>query len=466
MKKQTYLVLCVLFLLSLAACLENVSPTSVRPFSTSRLTPARPPSSPTHLIPSPTPPPSRTVTPTPLKTATLTKTPTASQTVTATVPPETRLKFECLDVLPNLQAGATSADRMSLNAIVRNDTGTFLLNMVTNQSVQIAEAGENLGEFMISPDTKNLAFASTSLASDGSIDQRYMVIVDANGQRQKVVPWEEKWFGILAWTNDNRLLLSYDDPDLKASGKQSTLFAYLVFDPFSGEQEILLPNFPEYIHDAKIPFWDGWFGAVYDPTLTRVIYPHTMQTPDGFFTFALWDLSKRSIVASLEKVYHELMSLSIAASMPVWSPDGSQVAFIGHGIDINQPEFELYRVSRDGQVEQLTHLSSISLLRGMTFSWSPDGGKIAMLMDSGVGVSHVSVLDVETKDVTDYCIPIKMGMGGEEFYPPIWSPDGQQFLVIDWAEDGHSRIILVDIDQNFAAQIAENVEPLGWMVAP
>ncbi len=63
----------------------------------------------------------------------------------------------------------------------------------------------------------------------------------------------------------------------------------------------------------------------------------------------------------------------------------------------------------------------------------------------------------------DFCIPVGVGLS-EESYPPIWSPDGRQFLVTDWLDDWQSRVILVDITQGVAVQVAENVEAVGWMV--
>ena len=184
---------------------------------------------------------------------------------------------------------------------------------------------------------------------------------------------------------------------------------------------------------------------------------------EEFFTFALWDFSNQKIVFSLESIYRDSVYFSVASPMPVWSPDNSQFAFIGH--DSSQPGFELYRVSLDGKTEQLTNLSSIALLRGMPFSWSPGGQKIVLLVDElpATGPRNVAVLDVETKDMIDFCISVGVGLS-EESYPPLWSPDERQFLVTDWFDDWQSRVILVDITQGVAVQVAENVEVVGWMV--
>jgi hypothetical protein len=71
---------------------------------------------------------------------------------------------------------------------------------------------------------------------------------------------------------------------------------------------------------------------------------------------------------------------------------------------------------------------------------------------------RVALLDTETLQVTDYCIPV----GKQQLYqPPIWSPDSTQFLVVDRHEENHRRVILVDIVQGFAAVIAEDMEPVG-----
>jgi hypothetical protein len=218
------------------------------------------------------------------------------------------------------------------------------------------------------------------------------------------------------------------------------------------------------IHNANISFWGGWFGAIYNPSLTRVIYPKMLNGSEEFFTFALWDTFNQKIMFDVEDIYRDSVYFSIASPKPVWSSDSSQFIFIGHDL-LGQPGFELYRVSLDGKTEQLTNLSSIALLRGMPFSWSPDGQKIVLLVDRlpATGPRNIAVLDVVTKDIIDFCIPVGLGLS-EESYPPIWSPDRRQFLVTDWLDDSRSRVILVDITQGFAVQIAENVEAVGWMV--
>ena len=49
---------------------------------------------------------------------------------------------------------------------------------------------------------------------------------------------------------------------------------------------------------------------------------------------------------------------------------------------------------------------------------------------------------------------------------PIWSPDGTQLIVQDLYETYHRHVLLVDLVQGFLTQIVEDMEPVGWMVAP
>jgi len=212
-----------------------------------------------------------------------------------------------------------------------------------------------------------------------------------------------------------------------------------------------------------------WQGLYYDPTVNRVIYPRLITDNTEMYTFVLWDVSKEKLVSSLENIYQNYVVFKNTTPTPIWSPDGSQFAFRGE-IEVSHElvKFELYRVSRDGEIEQLTNLTSIALIDPSRYSWSPDGSHIAVLIDAWYthGNTQLAVIDVNTHVVTNYCVPVR---GEPIFVPnfgaPIWSPDGKQLLVMD--QIGHNRrVILVDIVKNYAAQIAENYDMLGWMVAP
>jgi hypothetical protein len=59
------------------------------------------------------------------------------------------------------------------------------------------------------------------------------------------------------------------------------------------------------------------------------------------------------------------------------------------------------------------------------------------------------------------------GYGGEfdENLPaPIWSPDGKQIIVENRFSDEHNRVVLVDLSNMIAVEIAKDARPVGWMV--
>lgn len=425
------------------------------------------------LVSTNTPLPTATFTHTPTKTATPSPTNTEipSKTPTPTIPPETRLQVQCLEVLLAIPTGAISDGIVVLGSRSGNQVrgyDTYLLDMTTGQTTTISVPNETQLKHVVSLDRNLIAYSRFTSDNDGHRIKQ-LIIATADGHIQKEISWEDKWAYILRWTHDQRILLTYDDPDLRDRENWSAVYAYLVYDPFSGEQELLHPIFPGYLTNAMPPYWDGWFGAVYDPTLSRAVVPKVLSENEELYAFALWDVSAQELVSSLENIFVEPVVWSDVAPKPVWSEDGTHFAFVGHLFDDDPPEFELYQVSRDGQVEQLTHINSIARFREFPFEWSPDGRKIAILLDlhPEIDGENILVLDLETKEITDTCISASGNLSAFEPYPPlIWSPDGQKFLVKDWMDDSHSRIILVDIEQGFAAQIAEDVDLNGWMVSP
>lgn len=425
--------------------------------------------------PSGTPAPSRQTTPTPIPSSpnasgapTEMATPTVVGVATSTVgiPAEARLKSQCLEVVPRLPSEVAPSGVVILDSRVvvngRYKPEAYLLDMATGKTITI----EHGGSFIISPDRTLMAYDSVILDKQDRIIKNDLVIADASGQQLKVIPWEKEWSAMLGWSDNQHLILS--QPDEVAVWKPNTL---LVLNPFSGERQLLHPDFPRFldVRGTVLPYWDGWYGVIYDPTLTRAIYPRFVGDGEERFTYAIWDRAKRQLVISLENIFVAYSGENDMFPRPRWSPDGTQFVFRGLVHKSEQlAEFELYRLSRDGQAEQLTHLTSIALVQDSNLSWSPDGRHIAMFLDDWGTYgqqAHVAVLDTTTLDITDYCVPV-MYTGGAEPPIPIWSLDGKQFLVMGWDKENHTHVILVDIAQGFAAQIAEDMEPVGWMKAP
>jgi hypothetical protein len=362
----------------------------------------------------------------------------------------------------------------------RDKLDTFLLDMTTGQSTQIDLPGDYQGGQTVTPNRKHMAYIRFIHDAGGKITKTELVIIDASGKRLRVISWEDNWGGLSGWLDDRHLgiILWSSDPETNILRKPSPL---LVLNPFSGEWYILYPGYPKFLYTLStvLPDWEGWFGVLYDPTITLAIYPRFIGNDEQMYTYALWNVKKQKLVTSLEKVFVNY-SQENRFPMPRWSQDGSQFVFVGFSVptdpsDKNPITFELYRVSWEGQAEQLTHLSEIAYLWEYNYSQSPDGRYVAMYLSyypfgAAFKKKHLAVLDTVTQDVTDTCL--SFSAGGEEVWDdtvtglppaPVWSPDGKQFLVVDWYAEDHRRVILVDIERGIAAQVAKDMQPLGWM---
>jgi hypothetical protein len=245
----------------------------------------------------------------------------------------------------------------------------------------------------------------------------------------------------------------------------------------NGQRRTLIADYPKFLYDPSVvlPFWNEWEGIIYDPTLTFAIYPQFIGTNGEQYTYALWNTLSNRLVTSLDTIFASYTGWNFLFPMPVWSPDGSKFVVRGYLLNSNpSPTMELYLVSKTGQITQLTHLTNIAYIEPDNISWSPDGRYIAMYLNhwefrnGGEMHARLAVLDTATLKLTDYCFPINYFNGGSNggLSVAIWSPDSKQLLVTDLYNSDHQRVILVDIENNIAAQIAEDVEPIGWMTSP
>jgi hypothetical protein len=432
---QIFMGLSILFLLLLSNC--GVSPSSIK----------------------------AAVTPKPSMTFAPISAPTTNQISVPVVGANSKMIEQCLDVAPALSDASSYKGLLILKERFGDNTkpGVTTLDTATGKTKVISLDRENQIGHVVSPDQTLMAYTSILFDEQENIIKEELVVADANGTRLMSMPWGETWHSIAAWLNESQLVISLILSPEQNSGQKPA--ALLVLDPFTGEQKLLDADLPGYIHESGlvVPYWDGWLGAVYDSTGSLAVYPAYFGTDPDKFTYAVWDASKEQMVVSLENVF----AVYDIFPQPRWSPDNSQFVFNGLVNTDNGVAIELYRVSRGGQIEQLTELSPTAYVLDSGYSWSPEGRFIALLLitkEVFYPKALVALLDTVTLQVTNYCLPVSYG--GALLSPPVWSPDGRQFLVTDWYDDGHQRIIMIDIEKNIAAQIAEDMELIGWMVKP
>lgn len=399
-----------------------------------------------------------TITPIPTAsfTATSTITLTPTQTGTPTVSPEV-MRYQCLEIVDN-----PPADNFLKGVIVYNGDAnlySWLSDQEANETYILPqEADDTLWQFEVSPDRQYLKYIHSSARTQ----EDRLVIAGSDGQPiwSQVVgssDWDWDWF------DDEHLVLS------ESSGNE--MHEWLLLNPFNGEQKRLPADFPDsevFSPDRWAPFWYYASPPLYDPTLTRVLYP-AIEDKEKKPVIIMWDIKTNQKIA-------EIVTMDDWGDTPIWMSDGTQFII---ATNLSSPERastlkEFFAVSRDGEIKQLTHFgnsfSRINILDG--YSLSPDEKRVAFWIftqPSPYDGPRLAVLDIQTGEVTNYCIKGDPFADGEaEPGPPIWSPDGTQLLIVSRIpmDTKVRRVIVVDVARNYAAQIYKDMEPVGWMKAP
>jgi WD40 repeat protein len=102
---------------------------------------------------------------------------------------------------------------------------------------------------------------------------------------------------------------------------------------------------------------------------------------------------------------------------PVWSPDGSQIAYTGDYETFGR----VYMIPVPDPTEMIVPLSTDHAIIGGEAAWSPDGTKIAF---AGASESALSDTNVYVSPVDGSAAPQVIGHTAEEEHEPAWSPDG------------------------------------------
>lgn len=297
------------------------------------------------------------------------------------------------------------------------------------------------GNYQVSPDRQLLAYWKISYSANLRQTGKWILIEDTSGNLLLEISGDMETWDTFYWLDNERFVIGdYGQP--------------YVLNPFTGD------DLTFYEWHAKspggwriVPVWET--NGVFDSQLSRILY---MQEDK---TMLLWDIKSEQILfsASLKGRY-------LPAGRPKWAWDDSQVV-IGYtatdGVEIGD---ELFSISRDGEITQLTELGKDYQEVGISeFSWSPDGERIAFFFKDFSQRDNpwqLATLDVETQEVINYC-----GLAGWMRPPvePVWSPDGKQLLIGRAEADQETfSTILMDISGNYAARLADQLVPAGWMI--
>jgi len=371
-------------------------------------------------------------------------TPLPQPTGVSTLAPQDDLTTQnCVNILPNVPANFKTTGIVPLEDF---QTGNItFLELQTGDIGRIPNIKERIADYAISPDQKTLAYKTH--ISSSRFD---LTITDAFNGHKQIIFSRQADYALYYWLNNEELLL----------GKNNQ---WVVFNPYTKQERgYSLEDFPEYDTYNQYNVWVG-----FDPQEMLAIYKN------GNNNTSLLKIVDKQLLAEIPDTYQRPPIAS-------WTLDGSEAAIVGTtqvGQYWSEAGDNIFGVGRDGQVTQLTHLAE---QYGIGFNirslrWSPNSRFIAFWMSypsmsAEIGPWVLAVLDTSTKKVTNYCIStdpyaLSKNHSFRQGVPtPIWSPDGKQIIVEHRTSDS-SYIVLLDIAQNVAFQIAQDSVPLGWMLS-
>ena len=185
-------------------------------------------------------------------------------------------------------------------------------------------------------------------------------------------------------------------------------------------------------------------GAPAAPTATPTATPAPAADLEGRIAFRGIQDGEYAIFAVGESGLERLTDDPGIPGAPVWSPDGSRIAFTttSGGGDWKEA-LEVFVMNADGSGE--TRLTD-SEDRDYEVTWSPDGSRIAFVSHRDSFLGDLLVMNADGSDQTT----IAKGA-----YGPAWSPAGDRIAFTDRTEYAVPEIHVVNVDGSGRTPLTE-----------
>lgn len=319
----------------------------------------------------------------------------------------------------------------------------FLKNLENGSEIPLATPNDSVLDIRISPDHKSVGYQLGNAKNEWRL-----IVADAQGNRKAEHIWQKGFFMLGNWLNNDELLFLTFPP-------------FVAFNPYTKQEKNFdYPDFPDYSLESRSNRI-----VLFDPSLERAVYKNNNDK------VTLYDIPNKKALAEVDN--HPNPSV-IAA----WAPDGSQVAVAGTIMVTTNPSDDsddLFIVTRDGQVKQLTHLTDhygkqVGIYKA-GLSWSPDSRSVAFWIAYPQNMYEywdLAIYDSTTQKTTNYCISnhYESILNATHYLlPPVWSPDGKQVIVENRYDETSSRALILDLETKNAYQVAENMHPAGWLAS-
>ena len=165
--------------------------------------------------------------------------------------------------------------------------------------------------------------------------------------------------------------------------------------------------------------------------------------PDG----ALW----RSSVDGKQRLQLTSMMSSITGyvTKPRWSPDGMQIAFVGHGQYYGKLSI-IYVVGAEGGALQPLTDGKSGGSGDIDPTWSPDGGELLFSGEPSTDTDSPDKLQLHIVDVKTHRISTLPETKG--LWSPRWSPDGRHIAALGFPR---WKVVLYDLETHRQTVLAD-----------
>ena len=241
-------------------------------------------------------------------------------------------------------------------------------------------------------------------------------------------------------------------PGLTALGIAAAIAVLLVL---ASNYRYATPTYPQ----ARFSFVSDFPGSESMPA----------PSPDGARMALVWtsqqtkDMEESDIYVLSMKT-GELTQLTDSAERdtnPIWSPDGSQIAFVRFA----GMRCEIFLISPDGGIEQFLHRCGSGPMRlgHSVIDWSADGRWI-VYVDSGADnrMFHISKFSLSTGEIKQLTQPTGKILGD---ISPIFSPTSDRIAFTRYMPTGDKEVFVVGSDGGVLRQLTfdeTNLQGLSW----
>lgn len=298
---------------------------------------------------------------------------------------------------------------------------------------------------------------------DGSENGLVLEVINNNGELLSSEEYRDSWGPLIGWINNDFVMMVSREASVNA----------VFYDPRNKTEIKVAEPFPNWDYGEPIDVTrsSGATGIFYSPQTDYVVYQAQPENVDvWYYSFALYDRKNQREMARVPLGY---------PLFPQWSPNGREAvvaAFRDYSgalspgkLSPDELSVEIFRMSIDGTVEQITNLGRIfQEYKISDLSWSPDDSRIACLLETKEKSSPcfkkcILLVDLNTLKTTIYTMPegyqVKVSSWVDTI---IWSPEGDQ-LLLPAENDNLYLAMIMDIEKEIVFEVAENARIIGWL---